>query len=324
MATAVTPADAGCLISHPIELGQAGRGRAVLDRSKWGWIPAGLLLALGVAVVLAAQSFGWRNLGAGQSLLLAASLGLVVILAVAIRRAGGRRARLRRPAVRAGLVVPPHLNANGRITAQTPLAGLSALALDTETTGLDPVRDRIVQLGAVRLHGGELLRDQAIDLLINPGRRIPAVSTAVHGISDRMVQNAPPYAEVAPEIMAALKGVALIGHHTVFDLAVLRRASASIGMDWQDPPWLDTALIYSALYPEARLFDLDAVAQHVGVAIRGRHTALGDALATAEIYLKLLPDLEAHGIVTLGQAIAFQMTSRKAAHAHRVTRITGP
>ncbi|GAB2179675.1 3'-5' exonuclease [Dongia sp. agr-C8] len=208
---------------------------------------------------------------------------------------------------------------NGRITASTLLAALPALALDTETTGLDPVRDRIVSLGAVRLQGAELQRDQVIDRLINPGRKIPAASTAVHGISDRMVADAPAYAAVAPEIMAALQGVALIGHHTVFDLAVLRRASNAVGIDWQDPPWLDTALLYSALHPEARDFELDAVAQQVGVAIRGRHTALGDALATAEIYLKLLPDLEAHGIVTLGQAMAFQMTSRKAARAHRIT-----
>ena len=66
------------------------------------------------------------------------------------------------------------------------------------------------------------------------------------------------------------------------------------------------------------------MAQQVGVAIHGRHTALGDALATAEIYLKLLPDLEGHGIVTLGQAMAYQMTSRKAARAHRVMGLTGP
>jgi DNA polymerase-3 subunit epsilon len=205
-----------------------------------------------------------------------------------------------------------------RITAATQLADLPALALDTETTGLDPVRDRIVSLGAVRLDGNALRRDQVLDFLINPGRKIPSASTAVHGISDRMVVEAPAYAEVAPTIMAALKGVAMIGHHTVFDLAVLRRASTAIGIDWQDPPWLDTALLYSALYPEARIFDLDAVAAHIGVAIDGRHTALGDARAAAEVYLKLLPDLEDRGIVTLGQAMAFQMTGRKAARARRV------
>jgi DNA polymerase-3 subunit epsilon len=138
-----------------------------------------------------------------------------------------------------------------------------------------------------------------------------------------MVRESPSYFEAAPQIMAALAGNALIGHHTVFDLAVLRRASTAIGIDWQDPPWLDTALLYSALHPEARIFDLDAVAQHLGVVVNGRHTALGDALATAEIYLKLLPELEAHGIVTLGQAMAFQMTSRKAARAHRVEGVAG-
>ena len=221
----------------------------------------------------------------------------------------------RRPA-RRPLMPPAPLD--GRITVATRLADLPALALDTETTGLDPVRDRIVSLGAVGLHGAELRRDQVLDLLINPGRKIPAASTAIHGISGPMVREAPSYFEAAPQIMAALSGMALIGHHTVFDLAVLRRASTAIGIDWQDPPWLDTALLYSALHPEARVFDLEAVAEHVGVVIHGRHTALGDAMATAEIYLKLLPELEVHGIVTLGEAMAFQMTSRKAARAHRV------
>ncbi|HVM83061.1 MAG TPA: exonuclease domain-containing protein [Candidatus Binatia bacterium] len=204
------------------------------------------------------------------------------------------------------------------VTAETPLAALPALVLDTETTGLNPERDRIVSLGAVRLQGAQLFRTRILDLLINPGRQIPAVSTAVHGISDLMVLPAPGYADVAPKIMAALQGVAVIGHHTAFDLAILRRASKAIGVDWQDPPWLDTALLFSALHPEARHFDLDAVAEAFGLAVHGRHTALGDALATAELYLRMLPQLEARGIATLGQAMAFQMTGRKTAQAHHL------
>lgn len=292
----------------------------MLGRSKWGWILAGMVLSLGIALVLAAEGLGGRNMGMGPVLLLVALgwLGLLAVFVVAMGRFHARRAQLRAPRASASLPL------EGRITAATRLADLPALALDTETTGLDPVRDRIVSLGAVRLRGAELQRSEVLDLLINPERKIPAASTAVHGISDRMVLEAPAYAEVAPKVMAALTGVALIGHHTVFDLAVLRRASTAIGIDWQDPPWLDTALLYSALHPEARMFDLDAVAEHVGVAVHGRHTALGDALATAEIYLKLLPDLQDHGIVTLGQAMAFQMTSRKAARAHQVGRMVGP
>jgi DNA polymerase-3 subunit epsilon len=204
------------------------------------------------------------------------------------------------------------------VTAETPLAELPALALDTETTGLNPGRDRVVSLGAVRLHGPRLYRSEILDLLINPGRQIPAVATAVHGISDAMVLPAPSYGEVAPQIMAALKDVAVIGHHTAFDLAVLRRASVAVGIDWQDPPWLDTALLYSALEPEARHFDLDFVAQAYGVAIHGRHTALGDAVAEAELFIRFLPMLEAHGIATLGQAMAFQMTGRRGAKRHHL------
>ena len=298
----------------------------MLGRSKRGWILAGLLLSLGVAIVLAAEGLGGRNMGVGHIVLVVALgwLSLLAIFVLAIGRFHARRVQPHAPRAPHAFVTSPPSIQEGRITAATRLADLPALALDTETTGLDPVRDRIVSLGAVRLRGAELQRSEVLDLLINPERKIPAASTAVHGISDRMVLEAPAYAEVAPKVMAALTGVALIGHHTVFDLAVLRRASTAIGIDWQDPPWLDTALLYSALHPEARMFDLDAVAEHVGVAVHGRHTALGDALATAEIYLKLLPDLQDHGIVTLGQAMAFQMTSRKAARAHQVGRMVGP
>ena len=205
-----------------------------------------------------------------------------------------------------------------KVTAETPLGDLPALVLDTETTGLDPLRDRLISLGAVRLAGLRCLRHDVLDLLINPGRQIPARSTAVHGISDLMVRLAPGFREVAPTIMAAIDGVAVIGHHTMFDLTILRRAAQAVEIEWKEPPWLDTALLYSALTPEAQYFDLDAVAEAVGVRVRGRHTALGDALTTADIYLRLLPMLEERGITTLGQAMAFQMTARRIAQAHRV------
>ncbi len=124
--------------------------------------------------------------------------------------------------------------------------------------------------------------------------------------------------------MEALDGLAVIGHHTMFDLTILRRAAQAVEIDWQDPPWLDTALLYSALTPDALYFDLDAVAEAVGIRPQGRHTALGDALTTAEVYLRLLPQLEERGITTLGQAMAFQMTGRKAAQAHRVEGAEAP
>jgi DNA polymerase-3 subunit epsilon len=110
----------------------------------------------------------------------------------------------------------------------------------------------------------------------------------------------------------------------MFDLTILKRAAQAVEIAWKDPPWLDTALLYSALTPDALYFDLDAVAEAVGVRIQGRHTALGDALTTAEIYLRLLPQLEERGITTLGQAMAFQMTGRKAAQTHRLEGTQAP
>src|SRR5262245_25448091 len=82
----------------------------------------------------------------------------------------------------------------------TPLDQLAAVSLDTETTGLDVRRDRLLSVAAIPLHGAHLLRAARFDRLVNPGRRIPAASTAVHGITDAMVDGAPAFAAIASEL----------------------------------------------------------------------------------------------------------------------------
>lgn len=190
-------------------------------------------------------------------------------------------------------------------TAATPLAELPLLALDTETTGMDPERDRIVSIGAVRLHGRRLFRTRIFDVLVKPGRHIPAASTAIHRISDAMVADAPDIREVWPRLLEILADVVVVGHHTGFDLAMLRAAAARDGLAWREPLALDTVLLAAALDPSERDLDLAEVARRHGIIPTGRHTALGDSLATAELYLRLVPRLLDRGVVTLGDAIRF-------------------
>lgn len=197
------------------------------------------------------------------------------------------------------------------VTQATPLEDLPVLVFDAETTGLDVKGDRLVQVGGVRLHGRRIFHVATIDRLVNPQRHIPPQSTAIHGISDAMVSDADPFPLVWPSLEPLFRGAVVVGHNIGFDLAMIRRECALAGLPFVQPPSLDTVLLASLLLPEGTALTLDRVAVALGVDIHGRHTALGDALVTAEVYVRLLPLLEAAGVKTYGQAHAF---TRQATH----------
>lgn len=178
------------------------------------------------------------------------------------------------------------------------------VALDCETTGLDPRRDRIVSLATVPIGQGRCLPEAGIDRLINPGRSIPERSSDVHGIVDADVADAPSFPAAFPEIEAALDDAALLGHEIGFDLAMIRRETRLASLAWVPPPALDTLLLYAAAVPGSTDLRLEAIAEKLGVTIRGRHTARGDALAAAEIFLQMLPLLARGGTTTLGELLA--------------------
>lgn len=183
-----------------------------------------------------------------------------------------------------------------------PLEDLPVLVLDSETTGLDVAAARIVSLGAVRGHGWRLYPHANLDCLVNPGVPIPGTATAVHGITDAMAASAPDFAATLPRLRAMLEGVVVVGHSIGFDLAILARECGCHGLPWRTPPALDTSLLYAALYPAESNANLEPLAERFGIEIEGRHTALGDALMTAEIWLALLPRLIDRGVRTYGAA----------------------
>lgn len=186
----------------------------------------------------------------------------------------------------------------------TALAALPAVVLDLETTGLDIRQDRIVQVAALGMLGSR--RDEAlhIDYLVDPGVPIPSAATAIHGIDDRRVAGAPRFASLAPSLQEAMAGRVVVGHHIAFDLAVLRHEAARAGLPWHEPPSLDVGLLLGALEPTLADLSLEAVALWLGVHIEGRHTALGDAEATAAVYAAILPRLRESDVRTLGEALS--------------------
>nr|WP_242535033.1 DUF294 nucleotidyltransferase-like domain-containing protein [Roseococcus suduntuyensis] len=174
--------------------------------------------------------------------------------------------------------------------------------MDTETTGLDVRQDRIVQIGAVRMRGAELVPDAPFDRIVNPGRPIPPVASRVHGLTDADVAQHPPLPAILPELLDWLGDAVVVGHSIHFDLAVLRHEARRHDLTWREPRVLDVAFLAAGLDRGLVDTSLDGLALGLGIAVEGRHTAWGDAQATARIYAALLPRLQEAGIRTLGEA----------------------
>jgi DNA polymerase-3 subunit epsilon len=184
-----------------------------------------------------------------------------------------------------------------------PLTGIPYTVFDTETTGLRPSEgDEIVSIGGVRIVNGRMLREETFDQLIDPGRPISRESTLIHGIDDAMVEGQPDIREALPAFSRFAHGTVLVGHNAAFDMRFFQIKEKSTGIRLRMPV-LDTILLSAVVHPHHEDHSIEAIAGRLGVNIAGRHTALGDAIATGELFLNLIPLLAEKGIRTLGEAV---------------------
>jgi DNA polymerase-3 subunit epsilon len=187
---------------------------------------------------------------------------------------------------------------------ERPLAELAYTVFDTETTGLDPsAGDEIISIGAVRIVNGRLLENECFDQLVNPRRPVRRESQEVHGLTDAVLADQPAIDEVLPRFQRFVEDTVLVAHNAAFDMRFLQLKEGATGVRFIQPV-LDTLLLSVLTHPGRSDAEhrLEAIAARLGVPVVGRHTALGDAMVTGEVFLRLVPLLAERGIHTLRQA----------------------
>ena len=183
--------------------------------------------------------------------------------------------------------------------------------VDVETTGWSPDADGITEIGAVRLSGGEVCAS-------SPPWSTRAVSSrptssTLTGITDAMVNVAPPVGAVLPGFLDFARGSVLTAHNAPFDVGFLTAACAGTGRRWPAPPVLDTVTLARLLLTEDEVPNckLATLADFFGAPARPRHRALADARATAAVLAALLDRLTATGVLTLAQLSAAERAAAR-------------
>jgi DNA polymerase-3 subunit epsilon len=193
--------------------------------------------------------------------------------------------------------------AGSGIDLDRKLTELAYSVFDTETTGLQPSEgDEIIQMGAVRIVNNRLLRQEIFDQLVDPVIPLKPEGITIHGITEAMVNGQPRLDVVLPAFHEFCAETVLVAHNAAFDMRFFQLKEDSLGVRFTQPV-LDTLLLSAVIHPNQESHRLESIAERLGINVIGRHTALGDAFVTGEVFLKMIPLLADMGIVTLRQAL---------------------
>ncbi len=167
------------------------------------------------------------------------------------------------------------------------------VVVDIETTGLSSIKDRIIQLGAVKVKNGEII--DKFNSLINPGVSIPENITKLTGIDDSMVKDSPCLSEILPDFISFIGDCPVIAHNAPFDMGFIERAVKEQKLKLKNPV-IDTLTLSRILLPELEKHKLSLVAEHLGIEVGVCHRAVDDAILAANIWFKFTGLLKAKGI----------------------------
>ncbi len=170
------------------------------------------------------------------------------------------------------------------------------VVLDFETTGLNTQKDRMIEIGAVKLAHGQVV--DSFGMFVNPGRPLPAKITEITHITDQMLRDAPSAAEALPPLMEFIGDCTIAAHNARFDCSILRNELARVGKTYRCPR-LDTLTFARKLYPELKSHRLGAVCKRLSVSLKDAHRAVNDAAATAQCLSRMLEEAQKRGAKTL-------------------------
>jgi DNA polymerase-3 subunit epsilon len=199
---------------------------------------------------------------------------------------------------------------------ETPLAEVRFVVFDTETTGLDLAKNRLLSIAGIAMNGFDIELDDAFDVMVRQSDVGGADAAVVHGLVSSDLSEGLPEHEAAARFLAFVGDSVLVAHHAAFDLRMLNKAIAACGGAKVWNAAVDTAQLAKRVEvgpmtsnhargaDEREPYRLDSLVRRYGIEVPERHTAAGDALATALLFQRLLKKAERRGIRTLGDLLS--------------------
>ena len=174
----------------------------------------------------------------------------------------------------------------------------TCVVFDIETTGFSPLKNRIIEIGAVRVEEGRIV--DKFSSFVNPDVPIPFEIVKLTGINDNMVLDAPKIDRVLPEFLEFCRGAVMVAHNAGFDISFIKENARQQGLEF-NPTVLDTVSLARVLLPNLNRFKLDTVAKELKINLANHHRAVDDAGATAEIFVRFIKMLKERDIFDLSQ-----------------------
>jgi DNA polymerase-3 subunit alpha (Gram-positive type) len=169
---------------------------------------------------------------------------------------------------------------------------------DLETTGLSYSTDSIIEIGAARIRGKEII--ETFSELIDPGIPLPEIIVEITGITDEMLIGKRTIEQVMPEFLDFIADDPVVAHNAEFDTSFIRNHCRSMGLSF-DPIILDTLKISRIILKDIKRHRLSNLVKYYGIKLENHHRAIDDAVATAKVFVQQLREMENRGIETMAQ-----------------------
>ena len=184
----------------------------------------------------------------------------------------------------------------------------SFVVFDLETTGFSPEKNKIIEIGAVKVVEGKIV--DKYSTFVNPKEPIPYKIENLTHINDSMVENAREIQEILPEFLRFCEGSVMVAHNAGFDMSFIKQNCINLNLT-QEFTVVDTVGLARMLLPALNKHTLDAVAKALGVSLENHHRAVDDAQATAEIFVKFIPMLQERDVRVLDDINNISVMSEK-------------